>query len=190
MVSQALRRKYIRWSSTYDETAEAWEYRTPHVLASHVRDLLPAAARILDCGCGTGLNGRQYVGASLVGVDMALPMLSRAHERGYACVSSDIRSLPFRDATFDAVLCAAVLDEYLRLEPFIAEMTRVVRPGALIAFTTFSDRDTRWHIPLSRVRDVLVKMDLDLLETFRYRSHRASPDVWSHYRATIARKHS
>lgn len=189
MVSQALRRKYTRWSQTYDATAEAWEYRTPHVLASHVRDLLPSAARILDCGCGTGLNGQQYAGTSFVGVDMALPMLSHAREKGYACVSSDIRSLPFRDATFDAVLCTAVLDEYVRVEPFITEMARVARPGALIAFTTFSDRDTRWHIPLSRVRDALVKTDLDLLETFRYRSHRASSDVWSYYRATIARTH-
>jgi ubiquinone/menaquinone biosynthesis C-methylase UbiE len=50
-----------------------------------------------------------------------------------AYVRGDAASLPFRDATFDAVCCFAAL--YLIEDPFgaIAEMARVLKPGGRVA---------------------------------------------------------
>lgn len=106
---------------------------------------LAAARRLLDVACGPGnftapLAGELPDGGLAVGFDISEPMLTRAvldnHTDQTCYVRGDARTLPFADATFDAVCCFGAL--YLMPEPFrvAREMVRVLRPGGRIAVLT------------------------------------------------------
>jgi SAM-dependent methyltransferase len=66
--------------------------------------------RVLDLGCGPGRHAVQFHrrGARVVGFDLSMPLLSRAHHRladgGLRVVRGDMRRLPFREGSFDAVV--------------------------------------------------------------------------------------
>jgi SAM-dependent methyltransferase len=108
--------------------------------------LAPAdGATILDLACGPGNTTRRLAsgapGASVIGLDLSVPMLEEAVEKtgdgspvGFARV--DAHSLPVADATIDAVHCAAAL--YLFGDPaaVIGEVARVLRPGGGFAGMT------------------------------------------------------
>jgi len=106
---------------------------------------LSTARRLLDVACGPGnftgpLSARLADGGLAVGFDISEPMLSRAvqdNSTDRTCyVRGDARTLPFADATFDAVCCFGAL--YLMPEPYrvAREMVRVLAPGGRIAVLT------------------------------------------------------
>lgn len=65
--------------------------------------------RVLDLACGPGRHAAQFArrGASVVGFDLSMPLLSRArHRQGppLDLVRGDMRRLPFRPESFDLVV--------------------------------------------------------------------------------------
>ncbi len=91
------------------------------------------AERVLDCGCGTGVNLemlRQHGPA--LGIDLTWAGLAFAHGRGERQVAqASADALPFPDASFDLVtsfdMLQCVPDP---AEPVaFAEIARVLRPG-------------------------------------------------------------
>lgn len=72
---------------------------------------LPAGARVLDLGCGTGWLAVRLAerGWRVVGLDPSAAMLERAAAR-LPVVRGDGLRLPFADGAFDAVCITAVLD--------------------------------------------------------------------------------
>jgi SAM-dependent methyltransferase len=64
---------------------------------------LESGARILDLACGPGRHSSELArtGGRVVGFDLSRAMLRRAHERNSALVRGDMRSLPFRNGSFD-----------------------------------------------------------------------------------------
>lgn len=109
------------------------------------RRLAPAPdARVLDLGCGPGYFTTALAGAAprgtVVGCDLQVGMLQQARARTdarptgtarYARV--DATSLPFRAGAFDAACCVTVLGEVPDRAACIAELSRVLRPGARLA---------------------------------------------------------
>jgi ubiquinone/menaquinone biosynthesis C-methylase UbiE len=106
---------------------------------------LSGASRLLDVACGPGnftgrLAEKLPAGGLAVGLDISVPMLSRAvkdNNGPRTCyVRGDAETLPFADETFDAVCCFGAL--YLMPEPFrvAREMARVLRPGGRVAILT------------------------------------------------------
>jgi SAM-dependent methyltransferase len=102
---------------------------------------LPRTARILDYGCGYGrvtALARSHGFTTVQGVDPSPSLVARARREHpdlrFALLPSP-PSLPYADASFDAVLLIAVLtcipadDDQSRL---IAELARVLRPGGLL----------------------------------------------------------
>ena len=74
-----LRTEYDRIASVYDAELDRMGYRVPAELAAIVRLLVPADARILDAGAGTGLTGIALAEAGytqLDGFDMSPAMLA------------------------------------------------------------------------------------------------------------------
>jgi len=110
--------------------------------------LLDAAAvgpgsRVLDVGAGTGLVAAAAAarGATVIGVDFADAMLDQARTAvpGVEFRSASADSLPFGDATFQAVVANAVLHHLARPERSLAEALRVLEPGGRFAGTVWAD---------------------------------------------------
>jgi ubiquinone/menaquinone biosynthesis C-methylase UbiE len=99
------------------------------------RWLPPAPARILDCGCGTGLLTRRMSSAStVVGTDHFLPVLRVAQRSAplatFCCATLD--RLPFADGSFDAAACLDVLEHVDDPAAVVGELARVIRSGGML----------------------------------------------------------
>jgi SAM-dependent methyltransferase len=105
------------------------------------RALPPVAGlRCLDMGCGEGHNTRLLAGqgADVVAIDLAEAFLAAAvglTSGGISFLHADGATLPFRDATFDAVTAFMTLQDVADPELVLREIARVLRPGG---FTQFS----------------------------------------------------
>jgi len=115
-----------------------WWYRAMHGHALEALDALPAEARVLDAGCGTGgflarLRGARPQ-ARLYGVEYAEGAAARAATKAGAHIAcGTVNALPFPAACFDAVTSLDVIC-HAGVEPpqALAEFHRVLRPGGLL----------------------------------------------------------
>lgn len=103
---------------------------------------IPSGGAALDVGSGPGNVTASLVRAAgpdglALGVDISEPMLARAvrAESGpqVGFLRADAQRLPFRDETFDAVLSIAMLQLVPNVSAALAEIARVLRPGARMA---------------------------------------------------------
>ena len=94
--------------------------------------LPPGNSRILDVGCGAGFSTLMFreAGHEAEGVD--LHPEDRVEARAIADIpytQGDAQSLPFPDASFDAVAMYQVLEHVPKPELALREAIRVLRPG-------------------------------------------------------------
>ena len=97
----------------------------------------PRARFALDVACGTGQQAARLsrLGWRMVGVDASEDMLRLGHYiswdvlRSVRLARSVAEVLPFRDASFDLVMCQGSLDHFARPRLFMAEAARVLAPG-------------------------------------------------------------
>jgi arsenite methyltransferase len=103
---------------------------------------IPPGGVTLDVGSGPGNVTASLARAAgpdglALGVDISEPMLARAvrAEGGpqVGFVRADAQRLPFRDESFDAVVSIAMLQLIPTPDVALAEMVRVLRPGARMA---------------------------------------------------------
>lgn len=108
-----------------------------------VRSLgLAAGDRLLDLCAGTMDVGaearRQEPGARVVGADFSLPMLARGAEKtGLPAAQADALRLPFPDRSFEAAAVAFGMRNLDDPERGLAEIARVLRPGARLGVLEF-----------------------------------------------------
>jgi ubiquinone/menaquinone biosynthesis methyltransferase len=117
----------------------AWKVRLVELSAASPR------TRALDLACGTGdiAFGLAARGAHVIGLDLTARMLQLARAKippqpAAAFVAGDMMALPFPDASFDLVTAGYGLRNVPRLEPAIAEIRRVLRPGGLLLSLDFN----------------------------------------------------
>jgi len=116
-----------------------WWYRGRRsVLERVIEDLsLPAGARILDAGCGSGRNMVEFARhGTVTGVELSDTSVALARERGAGeVVEGSVLEMPFEPGTFDL---AASLDVIEHLEDdleALRELRRVVAPGGALLVT-------------------------------------------------------
>lgn len=119
-----------------------WRRRTVRSLS------LPRGSGIVDLACGTGDLCDELLRSDYraVGVDLSFGMLAAAHTDA-PLVHGDALRLPFPDAAFDGATCGFALRNFVALEPFLASLARVVRPGgriALLEVATPANPVLRW----------------------------------------------
>jgi ubiquinone/menaquinone biosynthesis C-methylase UbiE len=149
--------------------ADAFLSHIDDTFAEHALRLIgPVPGCALDIGCGPGqilmkLSAR-LPEWNFLGVDRSLTMIHRAREmpdsRERSGVShiapsgagnvyflaGDAGSLPFRDSSFDFVLCNSVLHHIVNPSRLFAEIRRVAKPGAAILLRDLR-RPSRIHFP-------------------------------------------
>jgi len=89
---------------------------------------LPAGAKTLDAGAGEGRYARLFAHCCYIGVDLGVGDLGWDYSRLDA--RADLERLPFRDACFAAALNVTVLEHVREPARVLAEIARVLRPGA------------------------------------------------------------
>lgn len=128
---------------------------------------------VLDVGVGTGrfplamLSDERFAGR-IWGVDLSIEMLRRARERlepfGERCtlIWEDADVLPFKDETFDAVVCLETLE--FTPEPLhtLSELMRVLRPGGVLLMTNRIGR-ARWFPGRTYDDEALIDLLCDYL---------------------------
>lgn len=141
---------YDAMAETYDEIDAQPFYITQY--ETYADDLLDRLAdwrgRVLDLGCGTGIHTRAVAELAdwVVGIDVSHRLVRKAwiklrEARGSVLVG-DAARLPFRDASFDAVLSYG--EPLSHIEDPVAvlrELSRVVRTGGRIVLSV----DNEWN---------------------------------------------
>lgn len=140
-------REIRRSDEHYTPIAADYVTSTIHSQGRDLRRLVEVAdigagARLLDVGAGTGHAGLAFapLGVEVVALDLTAAMLAQA--RGLASdraatldpVRGLAESLPFRAASFDAVVCRYCAHHFMDPAAAIAEMRRVLRTGAPLLF--------------------------------------------------------
>lgn len=111
---------------------------------------LPLRGRVLEIGTGKGrflvALLRHAARVTTIDVDPAEQRCARlnvAYEKppGRArFVIADARALPWKDASFDAIVSVNALHHMTRIPTVLREILRVVRPGGKIVLADFSER--------------------------------------------------
>jgi trans-aconitate methyltransferase len=120
-------------TQTWDAQAYGRNGAFVHELAGGVLEWLNAQIGefVLDLGCGDGQLTQRLVatGAHVLGVDASGSMVAAARELGIEAEQANAESLPFHDATFDAVFSNAALHWVRDHESMLAQVHRVLKPG-------------------------------------------------------------
>jgi malonyl-CoA O-methyltransferase len=115
-------------------------------LLTRLDELQLAPECVLDLGAGTGhatrALKRRFARAQVVAVDIAPGMLERARLqsrwlRRFERVRADAYALPFATGAFDLVYSNLMLQWCDDLDAVFAEISRVLKPGGLLLFSTF-----------------------------------------------------
>ncbi|HEY8229725.1 MAG TPA: class I SAM-dependent methyltransferase [Rhodanobacteraceae bacterium] len=98
---------------------------------------------VLDAGCGSGrymLHALHRGAGRVTGVDLSVEMLERAGKELAACghggeielMQGSLERLPVPNASADLTICGLAIGHLDRLQPALAELRRVTRPGGTI----------------------------------------------------------
>lgn len=89
---------------------------------------------VLDIGCGSSRIIQHLPDA--IALDILLPKLRFLRGRHSRLVQGSIFALPFRGNAFDAVICSEVIEHIPDHPAVFDELTRVLRPGAILILGT------------------------------------------------------
>jgi SAM-dependent methyltransferase len=117
-----------------------WYAATRRLLGEVLGPYLPPPTEttlFLDAAGGTGATGRWLADRGTTVLDEWEPAalaVAPSASAGYRPVRADLRHLPHRDASFDAVMCITVLYHQLVDDPaaVAGELARVCKPGGVV----------------------------------------------------------
>ena len=166
---------------------------------------------VLDLGCGFGRHAYEVLrrGARVVACDMAIPELREVRntyaamvadgeispETGATASAGDATKLPFPDNTFDRIIASEVLEHVPDDHAAMAELTRVLKPGGVLAATVpaFLPERICWalsddyhapaevggHVRIYTRAELEVKMEIAGMEPIDYhRAHALHSPYW------------
>ncbi len=133
---------YRKWASFYEKMFN------PLVLTEdkYMKKLLinVKGKKILDLGCGTGRHAIFLAkkGAVVIGIDFSSEMLREAKKNAKRSrvkinfKKRDItKKLPFKNNSFDIVLCSLVFNHIKNLAPIFKEVSRILKPSGVFIFS-------------------------------------------------------
>jgi predicted TPR repeat methyltransferase len=125
----------------YDAQAQATNWRGPEVVFGLTYEFVSAGETLLDLGIGSGLSSIPFhkAGLQIYGLDGSSEVLEVCRAKGFAAElkQHDLRDLPlpYPAGFFDHVVCVAVLNSFPDLAPLFAEVSRLLKPQGVFAFT-------------------------------------------------------
>jgi ubiquinone/menaquinone biosynthesis C-methylase UbiE len=124
---------------------------------------------------------REEFQGEIVGLDLSLGMLRQARSKLAHCgdrvwlIWQDASLLPFREASFDAVVCLESLEFLPRPLDAMDEMVRVLAPGGVLLVTNRVGHEARFlpgrAIPRSAFAQTLASYSLCEVSVRRWQAH-------------------
>lgn len=162
-------------NAIYEKLGDAWydscdnpvallrceaKLKNPWVRAEIIKQLGIGSKRVLDVGCGAGFlsNDLARAGHVVTGLDASRSSLDVAEKfaPNYTAnekktgsanyILGDAYFLPFEENTFDVVCAMDFLEHVEDPARVIAEASRVLKPGGLLFFHTFSRNWLSWVV--------------------------------------------
>ena len=120
-----------------NELTHGWYLGTRNLLVSILKKYLPTNAKILDAGCGTGgtiVYLKKTGFSNIFGIDNSKLAISFCRQRKLTNIkSATVNHLPFKDQSFDAVICLDVLyHQGVNQHKTISEFSRVLKKDGLL----------------------------------------------------------
>jgi len=157
----------------YDKVADHWwsddirwvrtlKNLVPGRLAWFDRQIDWRGKHVLDLGCAGGFMAEALAGkgAIVTGIDPAADAVAAARrhaDQSGLKIGYDVgvgEDLPYKDGSFDAVVCVDVLEHVSDLTQVAAEIARVMRPGGLFLYDTINRN------PIARLATITVAEDI------------------------------
>ncbi len=124
---------------THQAEDRHWWYRGRRTVLERVlADLrLPARARILDAGCGSGRNMVEFARhGTVTGIELSDTSVALARERGAGdVVEGSVLDMPFEADAFDLAASLDVIEHLQDDLHALRELRRVVAPGGSLLVT-------------------------------------------------------
>ncbi len=125
-----------QYANIFHHQDNLWWYKGMRAInESLLKRYLPKnkSLKILDAGCGPGaalIYLSQF--GEVTGVDISEEALRFAKKRGKV-IKGDVSALPFKDGTFDVVVCLDVLyHKWVHVRKALSEMKRALRKGGIL----------------------------------------------------------
>lgn len=157
----------------YDDVADQWwsdDIRWVRTLKNLVPGRLKwfdrhidwAGKDVLDLGCAGGFMAEALAqkGAQVTGIDPAAQAIAAAKNHAAQndlTITYDVgvgESLPYGDASFDALVCVDVLEHVADVSKVVSEIARVLKPGGIFLYDTINRN------PLARFATITVAEDI------------------------------
>lgn len=132
-----------RWAKRYDLMMSG-DGRTYARIVSRMKKVLDREMTVLELACGTGLLSVRLAGSVklLEATDFSEEMIRQAkaktHSSRLRFSAQDATSLPYAEETFDAAVISNALHIMPEPEKALAEIRRVLKPGAILIAPTFT----------------------------------------------------
>lgn len=135
-------------------------------VCSTIRSLdIPAGAKVLEVGVGTGLSLAAYpANVDVVGIDLAPEMLVQAQEKvdehGWSHIAlrqMDALNMGFPDEHFDYVMAFHIVSVVPDTERLVREMLRVTKTGGTIVIINHFRSEKKWLAPLVDMLDPVTR---------------------------------
>jgi SAM-dependent methyltransferase len=124
---------------THEAEDRHWWYRGRRTVLERVlTDLrLPARARILDAGCGSGRNMVEFARhGTVTGIELSAPSVALGRGRGAGeVVEGSVLDMPFEADAFDLAASLDVIEHLQDDLQALRELRRVVAPGGSLLVT-------------------------------------------------------
>ncbi len=164
MDTRDARQHFDRAAETFD-SADFVHAVTRDGLFDRLEPMTVDASTIIDLGSATGASAhllrRRFRRATVVAVDISLPMLQRSTRRRSwfakrPAVQADARQLPFADHSVDLVFSNLLLPWVDQRDPLFADVARVLRAEGLFLFSTLGPDSLAGlrHEPFADMHDV------------------------------------
>jgi ubiquinone biosynthesis O-methyltransferase len=139
-----------RWESVYNQqdfSGFCLRARMSQALSWLDASDLSRDSMTLDAGCGAGIVAREVAkrGHQVVGMDYSYDMIEKANSvcntDGNLRVKfsqADVESLPFKDSSFDMILCLGVITYLESVEKALREFSRILRPGGVLILSSLN----------------------------------------------------
>lgn len=147
---------YRHIEESYDEGSKDYSghFQQPHAFIEPDRQefikQLPSGSRVLDCGCGPGMDTERFsqLGYEVTSIDLSerFVQLTKARVPAATVEKVDMRSLDFPAASFDGIWASFSL-LHIRasdINQTLSGFKRVLRPGGLFFTAVHRGAETRW----------------------------------------------